>query len=162
MYDCIRTCTTNNYACIITHTRGNDTSHYLRTPQIYANTRKISHEPDIHTRSPHMQQNIKHTTHIFTPKGTGKEDSAGAEKDGNIGTRAVADGQSGQIRIEDPEADYWRVHKAPPKNQKNVLKEFTKKLASAAATKKLDIGDLELCALPEKVCCFSAFVNVLI
>lgn len=58
---------------------------------------------------------------------------------------------SSHIEIEDPERQYWLIHAAPHKNPPNVTKETLKRIQAASASKKLDISDVGLFSIPDKV-----------
>lgn len=79
-----------------------------------------------------------------------EEDSGEEDEDHNHqgGAQGNYTEESG---IEDPEAEYWRKNTTVPKNSKAVAKELAKQLQSAVATKKLDIGELGLNMIPDKV-----------
>lgn len=86
-------------------------------------------------------------------EGSGEEDEGDASSRGGT-ARSHDDNQTGMAEegsIEDPEAEYWRKNAAVPKNSKAVAKELAKRLQSAIATKKLDIGEMELNMIPDKV-----------
>lgn len=55
------------------------------------------------------------------------------------------------IDIEDPERQYWMVHAAPNKNPTNTAKEALKRMQAASSSKKLDISDIGLFSIPDKV-----------
>jgi hypothetical protein len=56
-----------------------------------------------------------------------------------------------QTEIEDPEKEYWRVHSRPPKNASNVTKDALERMQTASTSKKLDLSEIDLVAIPEKV-----------
>jgi hypothetical protein len=56
-----------------------------------------------------------------------------------------------KTEIEDPEKHYWRTHSGPPKNSSNVAKEALKRIQTALTSKKMDLSEMDLMAIPEKV-----------
>jgi len=88
-------------------------------------------------------------------EGSGDEDEGNASSPNGTSSPRGVSGDAGNYAeegaLEDPEAEYWRRNTAVPKNSKSVAKELAKQLQSAVATKKLDIGELELNMIPDKV-----------
>ena len=80
-------------------------------------------------------------------------DEGGSEDGDGVPHRepSAQDKYTGAGEIEDPEAEYWRDHAAAPKNSKNIAKELAKCMQAAVATKKLDIGEMEVNMIPDKV-----------
>ncbi len=77
---------------------------------------------------------------------TGKEN----EVIDSVSDTLICSGDS-QTEIEDPEKQYWRIHSGPPKNSSNVAKEALKRIQTAVASKKMDLSEMDLIAIPEKV-----------
>jgi len=85
-------------------------------------------------------------------EGSGEDDGDASSRGGTA--RSHEGNQVGMAEegsIEDPEAEFWRKNAAVLKNSKAVAKELAKRLQSAIATKKLDIGEMELNMIPDKV-----------
>jgi Leucine-rich repeat (LRR) protein len=84
--------------------------------------------------------------------GSGEEDEGEASSPEGPNAGLQGEGKyAEESGVEDPEAEYWRRNTAVPKNSKSVAKELAKQIQSAVATKKLDIGEMELNMIPDKV-----------